>query len=123
MREIGMFLVVLERSLADQRPMSAIGRVHRLVALRGGEFVSLGGLANRYSAGDPRCSAGAKSVGVEALRGANAPGALAPVAEKHCDRIIGMPGLNPNRARNFLPVQLKLDHIFGLDALLLRHPG
>ena len=101
--------------------MAAVGRVHRLVALRGSELVGVAGFADLHAGGDPRRGAGAQGVGVETLRGADASGARASVAEKHCDRIVGMAGLNPDRAFDLFAIQLKLDDVFGADAKALGH--
>src|SRR5205823_4240961 len=49
LREVGLFAVFLERGFADQRAMAAVGRVHRLIALGGGELVGVSGLANLYA--------------------------------------------------------------------------
>src|ERR1700722_18840868 len=103
--------------------MPAVGRVHRLIALRGSELVSVAGLFYRHPRSDPRRRAGAQRVGVKSLRGADASRALAPVAEKYRRGIIQMPRLNPNCAGDFLSVQLKLDDIFGLDAQPVCHTG
>ena len=79
--------------------MAAVGRVHRLHALRGGELVGVASLADLNAGGDPRRGAGAQRVRVEALRGADAAGALAAVAEGDGDGVVGMAGLNPDRRR------------------------
>ena len=80
LREVGLFAVFLERGLAHQRTMAAVGRVHALVALGGGQLVSFSGLADLQAGGDPRRGAGAQRVGVEADRGADAAGAFAAVS-------------------------------------------
>ena len=95
--------------------MGAVGRVHRLVALGGGELVGVSGLAYLYAGGDPRGGGGAQGVGVEALRGADASGALASVAEGDGDGVVGMSGLNPDGAGDFLAVQFEFDYVFGCD--------
>ena len=68
LREVRLFAVFLERGLAHQRTMAAIGRVHDLVALRRGELVGFAGLADLQAGGDPRRGGRAQRIGVEALR-------------------------------------------------------
>ncbi len=51
--EVWVFTIVVERGFADQRTIAAIGRVHRLIALGGGEFVSFSGLADLHAGGEP----------------------------------------------------------------------
>src|SRR5208282_397196 len=46
LREVRLFAVFLKRPFADQRTMAAVGRIHRLHALRGGEFVGGASLTN-----------------------------------------------------------------------------
>ena len=123
LREVGFFLVFLECGFADQGTMGAVGRVHRLVALGGGEFVGVSGLSYRDAGGDPRSGGGAQGVGVETLRGADAAGALASVAERNGDGVVGMSGLNPDGAGDFLTVQFKFDDVFGFDVQALGHRG
>src|SRR5580704_5747393 len=57
------------------------------------------------------------------MRGADASGALASVAE--CDRngVVRMSCLNPDGSGDFLTVQFELDDVFGRDAETLRHRG
>ena len=80
-REVGILAVFLQRGFADQRTMAAIGRVHRLVALRRCELVCFAGLANLQAGCEPWRSARAQRIGIEALRSSDAAGALAAVAE------------------------------------------
>ena len=92
-------------------------------ALGGGELVGVSGLADLYAGGDPRGGGGAQGVGVEALRGADASGALASVAERDGDGVVGMSGLNPDGAGDFLAVEFEFDDVFGGDVEALRHRG
>src|SRR5580704_9844422 len=103
--------------------MAAIGRVHRLITLGGGEVVDVSGFADGHAAGEPRGGAGAERVSVESLGGADAAGALAAVAEKNGDRVVGMAGLNPDGAGDFFAVQFKLDHVFRGNLQPVGHLG
>src|SRR6266700_639590 len=103
--------------------MAAVGRVHTLHALGGGEFVGVSGLANLYAGGDPRGGGGAQGVGVETLRSADAASAGASVAEGDGNGVVGMAGLNPDGARDFLAVEFEFDYVFGRDVETLRHLG
>ena len=100
--------------------MGAVGRVHALHALSGGELVHVSGFANLYAGGDPRGGRGAECVGVEALRSSHTSGALASVAEHDRDGVVGMSGLNPDGAGDFLTVQFEFDDVFGGDVEALR---
>ncbi len=123
LREVGIVAVFLERAFARQRAVVAVGRVHPLIALRGGEHVFVAGLANLYAGGDPRIGAGAQRISVETLTGADAAGALAAVAQSDGDRIVGMPDLHPNRARNFFAVEFEFDYVDGFYAQAVGHLG
>ena len=57
------------------------------------------------------------------MRGADASGALASVAEGDGDGVVGVSGLNPDGAGDFLAVQFEFDHVFGGDVETLRHRG
>ena len=63
----------------------------------------------------------AELVHVEACARAHAAGAAASVAQKDRDGIIGMPSLDPDRRRDFFPVEFELDQVFGLDSHALGH--
>ena len=99
--EVRLFAIFGERGFADQGAMAAVGRVHRLHALGGGEFVGGAGLFDCDPCGCPGGGGGAQSVGVEALGGADAAGAGTSVAERDGDGVVGMAGLNPDGAGDF----------------------
>ena len=94
--------------------MGAVGRVHRLVALRGRELVGVAGFANLQASGDPGGGTSAQGISVEALGGADAAGASASVAERDRDRVVRMASLNPDGAGDFLAVQFEFDNVFDL---------
>src|SRR3984885_6581313 len=103
--------------------MRAVGRVHALHALGGGELIGLSGLADLYAAGNPGIGAGAQRVGVKALRSTYTSGALAAVAEKYGDGVVGVAGLNPDRTLDFLSVELEFDNVFCVDLQPFGHLG
>src|SRR5580658_6460944 len=121
--EVRLFFVFLERGLADQRTLGAIGRIHGLHALRGGKLVGGSGFGDLQARGDPRIGAGAKFVGVEALRGTDAASMGASVAEGDGDGVVGMPGLNPDSALSFLPVEFEFDYVIHGEVKTLGHLG
>ena len=122
-REVRLFPILLKTRLTDQRTVPAVRGVHGLVALRGGELVSFSGLVDLQACGDPRRGGRAQRIRAKSLSSSHAAGARAAVAESDGDRIVRMACLNPNRAGDLLAVQLKLDHVFGLDPEPLRHLG
>src|ERR1700723_1474656 len=103
--------------------MAAIGRVHRLIALRGGELISFSSLADLNAGGDPRRRTGAQRISIETNRSPDTAGAFAPVTEGYRNRVVGMSSLNPDRAGDFLAVQFEFDNIFDFDLQPLRHRG
>src|SRR5215471_6982898 len=121
MREVRVLLVFLKSCFANQGTGIAVGRLHGLHALRGGELINVARLADLHSTGGPKIRSGTEFVGAETLTGADAPGALASVAERDGNGVVGMTGLNPDRAFDFLAIYLKLDNVFGLQTKTARH--
>src|SRR5580698_9936924 len=103
--------------------MAAVGRVHRLHALRGGELVGGSGFGDLHTRSDPGICGGAKLVGVEALGGTDAASVGASVAERDGDGVVGMPGLNPDSALSFLPVEFEFDYVIHGEVEALGHLG
>ena len=120
--EVRFFLVLLEIALLHQRTLSDRS-FHRLVTLRAGEVVSCAGRSQLNAAREPGILAGAQRIDIVASAGARAPGTRASVAEENRDRVVGVSRLNPDRAFNFLALELEFDNVFEGELQSLGHRG
>ncbi len=120
LREVRLFLVFLETALHHERAF-ADGSLHRLIALRAGELIDAADGSQLRSAREPRRLAGTQRIDVEPGIGADAAGAGASVAEKYGNRIIGMAGLNPDRAFYFLAIEFEFGNVFEIQFQPLGH--
>ncbi len=118
--EVGLFRVLVDRRHPHQWTCSH-GGVHGLLALRAGQHVSAARGANLDSVGEPQRRALAEGIEIESRAGAGASRARASGTEIDRDRVVGKPGLNPNRRLYLLSVELELDYVFRGEVQTLRH--
>src|SRR4029077_6902973 len=78
-REAWLLAVFLEGGFADQSTRVAVGRVHRLVALGRGELIGSAGFAYLQTGCERWRRGCAQRIGVETLRGSDAPSAAASI--------------------------------------------
>ena len=118
----GFLLVFLKVLGANDRTM-LVAYIHRLIALGGGENIRSRSFRDLNSGCDPRSRTVTKLIGIESNIVAHASYALAAVAEKNRDGVIGMTGLPPHGKLNPLPVRLHADHVLVFHLQAFSHLG
>src|SRR5208282_4461497 len=115
-RKIGILDEILERRLANNVPLlkwfsafGKIGVVDVLKSLRMGKAVSAVDLRD-FGARYPGSVAGSDLVSIKAHAVSNAPALRPSVAQEHCDGVVGMSGLRPDRALNLAAVAIDFDN-------------
>src|SRR5208337_4457133 len=115
----------LERRLANNVPFfqrlgafGQVGVIDVLESLRNSKAVPVAHLRD-LGAGNPRSVAGSDLVGIEAHAVSNPPALGASVAEKHCDRVVRMPGHRPDRPLDLAAGDVDFDDVASDQATLL----